>query len=88
MNKKEDIMQAKVEELRTYLSLSEEILLNELNDYIKNLQQENNQLKEKYLNAVADYETEKYKNSKAIEIIKLCNSKCAKETIEILKGEE
>ena len=25
--------------------------------------------------------------NKAIEILKLCNSKCAKETIEILKGE-
>lgn len=29
----------------------------------------------------------KERNSKAIEILKLCNSKCAKETIEILKGE-
>lgn len=27
------------------------------------------------------------RNNKAIEILKLCNSKCAKETIEILKGD-
>ena len=44
---KEDTIQAKVEELRTFLSMSEELLLNELNDYIKELQQENKQLKEK-----------------------------------------
>ena len=31
--------------------------------------QENKQLKEKYVNAVSDYETEQYKNNKAIEHI-------------------
>ena len=38
-------------------------------EYITKLQQENKQLKKKYENAVADYELEKYKNSKAIEYI-------------------
>lgn len=53
---------------------------------------ENKELKEKYLNAVADYEETKSqcqelhnKIHKAIEILKLCNSQCAKETIEALK---
>lgn len=40
-----------------------------LDEYITNLQQENQQLKEKYLNAVADYESEKSKNHNAIEHI-------------------
>lgn len=30
----------------------------------------------------------KQRNEKAIEILKLCNSKCAKETINILKGDK
>lgn len=41
----------------------------EQQERIKGLQQENQQLKEKYLNAVADYESEKSKNHNAIEHI-------------------
>lgn len=53
--------------------------------YMDYLKEENQKLKKKYENAVADYEYEKSKNQRAIEILKLCNSQCAKETIKILK---
>lgn len=46
--------------------------LEEFMQLSNNLMQENQQLQERI--------------EKAIEILKLCNSKCAKETIEILKG--
>ena len=59
-----------------------------LYDYITNLQEENEnitKLKERY-----QLEKECYTQriDKAIEILKLCNSKCAKETIEILQGSD
>lgn len=38
-------------------------------DYYVPLQQENKELKQKYLNAVSDYEQEKAKNNRAIEYI-------------------
>lgn len=59
-----------------------------LDNYNK-LKQENKQLKEKYLNAVSDYEQEKSKNNKAIEYIEYINideifDRCL---LEILKGD-
>ena len=64
--------------------------------YIKDLQQENKQLKEKYENAVADYESEKSKNHNTIEYIKNNSAFInddeyevfnKKELLEILKGD-
>lgn len=52
----------------------------ELFNYITNLQKQNKQL-------VKDILNQDKKIDKAIEILKLCNSKCAKETIDILRGE-
>ena len=53
----------------------------ELKDFIIELTEENSRYERK---------NQKYKEviDKAIEILKLCNSQCAKETIDILKGEE
>lgn len=57
------------------ISVNEEDVQNIINcyekdiEYIKQLEQENQRLKEKYLNAVADYESEKSKNHNAIEYI-------------------
>lgn len=48
--------------------------INMISDILTNLQEE----KEDY----------KQRNEKAVEILKLCNSKCAKETISILKGDK
>lgn len=67
--------------------------LNLLLNYITNLQKENKQLKKKYENAVADYELEKYKNSKAIEYIKsetywYSQVNSEKELLEILGDKE
>lgn len=62
------------EELETITNNNLEI--QELNKYIKKIQEaykqlekENLELKKKYENAVADYEYEKYKNQRAIEYI-------------------
>ena len=60
---KEEIIQAREEELRTFLGMREEFLLNELIDYIKELQQENKQLKERV-------ETLKEAQIKQLQIIK------------------
>ena len=66
-----------------------------LEEQIEILQQENKLLKEKYLNAVADYEYEKCKNQKAIKNLEEHYSDFPdgmkenydEETIKILKGE-
>ena len=52
-----------------------------LHDEVLRLQQENQQLKQKYLNEVADYESEKSKNQRAIEVIE--NSYYSKNTTNI-----
>lgn len=59
---------------------------------IKRLRKKQTQKKNKYKSIIIDLQnalTEKNnKIDKAIEILKLCNSKCAKETIEILKDSD
>lgn len=64
------------------------------------LLEENKQLKEKYLNAVSDYEQEKSKNNKAIEILNSmkhvenffkmggCEKTNVDNLLEVLKGEQ
>ena len=56
--------------------------------YIKQLKQENQKLKIQI--SAREEVANKYKEviDKAIEILKLCNSQCAKETIDILKEVE
>ena len=66
-----------------------------LYNHIRNLELENKMLKQNAINNdhVVDkvnWENKllKGKIGKAIEILKLCNSKCAKETIDILRGKD
>lgn len=62
-----------------------------LEDCITNLQEEiERQSKAQVIldNQIAEMYDYKLRNEKAIEILKLCNSKCAKETISILKGDK
>ena len=51
------------------------------------LKQKNYQLKEDNFKLQARADKYKCRIDKAIEILKLCNSNCARETIEILKGD-
>ena len=67
----------------------------ELFNYITNLQEENKKLKEyrEGYRKEIDYWRIQFSNNKdiidkAIEVLKLCNSKCAKETINILRGKD
>ena len=65
-------------------------------DKMKQLRQENERLKEKNIllkasepmSKIAEDYGYKSRCEKAIEILKLCNSKCAKETINILNGSD
>lgn len=64
-----------------------------LKEEIIKLQQENEELNrmcELYSKSLYNAELTDYKSRclKAIEILKLCNSKCAKETINILQGSD
>ena len=74
-----------------------------LSDYITNLQEENEnkdnkilELQQELLNKKLNVKDIEYKEKmiyksrceKAIEILKLCNSKCAKGTINILNGSD
>ena len=62
--------------------------LTELHNENKFLQSQN-KVAEKYADDMEKMSKEfSCRIDKAIEILKLCNSKCAKETIEILKGED
>ena len=86
-----EFIKAGIKEYPLVLSVKEQKILL---DYITNLQEENKQLKEKnyllidYQDMEIRYNEYKQRNEKAIEILKLCNSKCAKETINILKGDK
>lgn len=74
----------------------EEELINKINERnrflyercsIKDLKKILNEIEEN-IKTVETIENLLKRINKAIEILKLCNSECAKETIEILKGED
>lgn len=99
---KEEIKEI-LDDLRTYKDRYEYFLFNNLSfsdrdykakqllDYITNLQEETERQSKAQVildNQIAEMLKYKQRNEKAIEILKLCNSKCAKETISILKGDK
>lgn len=64
--------------------------INKLNERIGYLERSNNRKEETIIELRKEQELDKYKSviDKAIEVLKLCNSQCAKETIEILRSKE
>ena len=57
-------------------------------DYITNLQEENKRLKEEIVKLMFDKSILQERLDKVIEIIKLCDTPCAKEVLQILQGED
>ena len=87
------LTQDKIKQLLDYITnlqnenMKYDQCLTEITDNYKDLQKELTNLQEENENLLKKSYSDDVRITKAIEVVRLCNSPCAKETIQILQGE-